>query len=173
MAIIRKYNGVELSAPGSGDANNYTSLNITGTTAETVLSTVLVPGNTFKQYDIIDLESRLRKTGNGGLATIRIRVGTTVSTGATLLATYTSTSVLHTFIPIFRRFVIKNISTGTECMPATTSAPNDITQLLVINSNISVDWTVNQYIIVTGQLNSSADTMNCLYIILKHIDGSL
>lgn len=173
MSIIRKHNGVDLSAPYNGVTNSFTTVNITSTTAEVILSTVLIPANTFKLYDIIDIESRLRKTNNNATATIRVRIGTTESLGATLFATFTSTSSTHSYIPIYRRLVIKNLTTGTETLPSATSSVADFRVVSLINSNIAVDWTVDNYIVVTGQLGNASDIMNCMFVILKHIDGSL
>lgn len=172
MPIIRKYNGIELSAPKTGVVNNFTTTNITGTVAETILSTILIPANTFNLYDIIDIESRLRKTNTNGTATIRIRIGTTQVLGATLFATFTSSAAVHTYIPIYRRLTIKNITTATETLTATDSVVTDMGAITTINTNIAVDWTVDNYIIVTGQLANAADTMNLMFIVLNHIVGA-
>ncbi len=174
MSIIRKYNGIEISPPSNVVTNDFTTTNITGTVAETILTTVLIPANTFKLYDIIDIESRLRKTNANATATIRLRVNTTeVIAGSTLVATFTSTAVSHTYIPIYRRLTIKNLTTGTETIPGATSRLADINASTLVNSNISIDWTVDQYIIATGQLGNASDIMNLMFVVLKWTDGSL
>lgn len=173
MPIIRKYNGITVSPPSTGIVNNFTTTNITGTVAETILSTILIPANTFKLYDIIDIESRLRKTNSNATATIRIRTNTSQSlTGAVLIGTFTSTLASDSYIPIFRRIVIKDLTSGTEFADATsTNIVNDLNNNTLVYSNTAIDWTVNQYIILTGQLGSTSDIMNLMFIILKCIEG--
>jgi hypothetical protein len=175
MPIIRKYNGVDLSPPGTGSTNSYTTLNITGTVAETILSTTLIPANTFQQYDIIGIESRLRKGSTSATATIKIRIGTTQSLTATQVATYTSTSASHGYIPIMRRMVVKTVDgsgSGTEVLTTGTSMPSDVSRAGDTGiSNLAINWTVDNYIIATGQLGNTGDTMNCMYLITDYITG--
>lgn len=176
MPIVRKYNGVDLSPPYTGATNSYTTVNITGTVAETILSTIFVPANTFKQYDMVGIESRIRKTSTNGTATIRLRVGTTQSLSAMQIATFTSTSAAHTYIPIMRRMVIKTLngtSDGTEIVTSSTSLVSDSYRDGDTGvSNLAINWTVDNYIIATGQLGSASDTMNCMFLITDYITGA-
>ena len=65
---------------------------VTGTTAETLLNTYLIPANTFGANDVMRISSFLaEKTGTAGTVTMSIKVGTTATFGsATTIATYTT-----------------------------------------------------------------------------------
>ena len=65
---------------------------VTGTTAETLLNTYLIPANTFNANDVMRISSFLtEKTGTAGTVTMRVKVGTTATFGsATPIAVYTT-----------------------------------------------------------------------------------
>lgn len=175
MSIIRKKNGINLNPEKTGIINSFAgSSNIGGTTAETVLSTVLIPANTFKLYDIIRIESRLRKDNNNDIATIRIRIGTTESISSTLAGVYTSTASNHNYIPITRYYAIENLSgagSGTKSFPASFSLAVQ-SGVADVESNLAIDWTVDNYVVLTGRLSNASDVMNLMYIVVDQINGA-
>ena len=71
MAYIRKIKDIEVNPP----QNNALGTTVTGTLSETITQSVLVPANTFKQYDIFGIEARLRKQNSKGINTLRLRIG--------------------------------------------------------------------------------------------------
>jgi len=139
---------------------------------ETVLDSVLIPANTFTQYDVVDIISRIIKTGTNQLPIVRIRIGPSINTSQTLVATnQTGTSSLL-LIPTFRRLFIQNVSNSTYVLN-TGSTLLSIIDLSPSNaySNITtIDWTVDNYIIITVvwvSALSSADVVWSTYIVTK------
>lgn len=165
--MIRSINGIDYNPPSVKGNNTTASI---GTT-ETILNSVLVPGNTFKIYDVVGVQTRIRKTNAISNVTIRMRIGTTLNTTQTLAGTFTTSSNLHTFIPFDRRMSIQNLTTNTTVVSASTSIVSDgAGNFTNSESVLAIDWTVDNYIIITGQSASSTNTLNCGYIYLDLIE---
>lgn len=168
---IRNKNGIRFTPPVVETINNFIGFeNVTDDTSELILSSVLIPADSFKLYDIIEIESRIRKNNTNGIVAIRIRIGTGQTTSDTLVATYSSTSATHTFIPIKRTLTIKDLDgtpSGTKTIDASTSVSYDYIYSGFTISDLNINWTLNNYISVTGQMQSLLDEMNCMYIKTK------
>jgi hypothetical protein len=167
--MISKVKGIEYNPPRTvGDTTGYT-----GVTTERVVNSLLIPGGSLKQYDLLGIDSRLRKVGTVGTATIRIRIGTAVNTSQQLVATYTATNSTGTLIPIMRRLSINNLTNSTYAPSVTTSNAWDHAGPTISWQNITtINWANDQYIIITSQCTNSADTVYCPYIITDFIQGS-
>jgi len=167
--MISKVKGIEYNPPRSvGSTTSFT-----GVTTERLVNTVLIPGGSLKQFDLLGIDSRLRKVGVAGTATIRIRIGTTPNTSQTLVATYTATSASHTLIPIMRRLSINNLTNSTYVPTAATTNSWDFAGPTVTWQNITtINWANDQFIIITSQCTSTADTIYCPYVITDFIQGS-
>jgi hypothetical protein len=160
MTYIRKINDITVNGP----VNGATGVSITGGITEVVAQSVLIPANTFLQYDIIGLYGRLRKQNTNDTATIRLRINTTPTVGGQLVGTYASTSATHLLIPISRRLVIKTLDgtgDGTMVMGNTAGESTDIGMTNQSYSNLAINWSVDNYLIVTGQLRNASDILNC------------
>jgi hypothetical protein len=99
----------------------------TGTTAETILQTILIPANTFTNGDFIMFSALVTKLANLGVTTHTLKVNTTNTlTGATLI----STAGLNTtnFTMKFKREIALNGGNG---------------YILNISNNIQNDQTIN------------------------------
>lgn len=164
---IRNKNGILFTPPGVNEINNFTGSENNTSITETILSSVLIPANSFKTYDIIEIESRLRKNNSNGAATIRIRIGTGQTTTDSLVATFSSTTISDSFIPIKRTLKITSATTTTQVINSSTSLSFDDEFSGSTLSDVTIDWTKNNYISVTGQLVSASDNMNCMYIKTK------
>ena len=161
--MIRKLKGIEVNLPSQITINDLTTEDITGTATETPLSAVLVPGGTFATGDVIGIETRLRTSGTEGGKTIRIRIGTGTTISEELAAVTSSASDLLTFLPLSRMMVIKEedgTGDGTEFNTTTRTVSSDIgdsfSSLSVIET-LTTDWTIDNYITVTGQLEETGD----------------
>lgn len=167
--MISKVKGIEYNPPRTvGNTTSYGA-----STAERVVNSVLIPGGTLKQFDLLGIDSRIRKVGTNGTVTVRIRIGGTVNTSQTLVATYTSTVASHTLVPIMRRLSINNLTNSTYVPTSTTSNAWDFAGPAIAWENItSINWANDQYIIITTQCASSVDTVYCPYIITDFIQGS-
>jgi hypothetical protein len=127
-------------------------------TANTFSQSVLVPANSVALGNVIEFKLRGRKTGNNGNYTIRLYANTTnnLSGSPILLGTYlsgASTGISQQFI---RTAAVKNATTNTEMVLATTSLALDYTATTF--SAIAVNWGVNQYIIGAVQNVSALDS---------------
>jgi len=160
--MIAKISGVTYNPPRTtGQTEAYAS-----STAERVVNSVIIPGGSLRQYDQIGIDSRVIKSGANGTVTVRIRIGTALNTSQTLVATYTSTSASHTFVPIMRRLSIPAITNSTYSLTSTTSLSWDFASPSTGWENITtINWSSDQYIIITTQCASVSDTIYCPYII--------
>ena len=113
----------------------------------TFSQSVLVPANSVALGNVIEFKLRGRKTGSGGNYTIRLYANTTnnLSGSPILLGTYSSgasTGISQQFV---RTAAVKNATTNTEMLLATTSLALDYGP--IVFSAIAVNWNINQYII--------------------------
>jgi hypothetical protein len=137
------------------------------TLVETITSSNLISANTVAVGDILTLFARVKRTTTTGtILTTKVYLNTSLSLiGATLIATVSSGTTVNS-IDFGRIFVVKS-ATNTQGFNASTytnfarySTPTDLT-----NSNI--DWTVNQYLIISITLLSAlevAQSSGCLLL---------
>jgi hypothetical protein len=168
--MIRKVEGQTYNPPKEGLMSS-SGQTLTGT--ETVLDSVLIPANTFTQYDVVDIISRIIKTGSNQRPIVRIRIGPSINTSQTLVGTNDTGATTALLIPTFRRLFIQNVSNSTYVLNTGS------TFLLIIDinapnaySNITtIDWTVDNYIIITVVWSSfnvaPADVLWSTYIVTK------
>jgi hypothetical protein len=124
----------------------------------TFSQSVLVPANSVALGNVLEFKLRGRKTSNNGNYTIRLYANTTnnLSGSPILLGTYSSgasTGISQQFV---RTAAVKNATTNTEMVLATTSLALDYTGTTF--SAIAVNWGVNQYIIGAVQNVSALDS---------------
>ena len=128
----------------------------TSTASITISHSILIPANTFEVGNIIRIHNRMRATGVGAAKTQRIYVNSTNDlTGALLIATNTAGSNVL-FQGMKRDLVIK--SSTTEVIAATVPIATDDSSSNSL-STLTIDWTINKYIIFTNQRGSSADVL--------------
>ena len=168
--MIRTVEGQTYNPPKEGLMSNQ-GQTLTGT--ETFLDSVLIPANTFAQYDVVDIISRVIKTGSNQQPIVRIRIGPSNNTSQTLVGTNQTGATTHLLIPTFRRLFIQNVSNSTYVLN-TGSTLLSIIDLNAPNaySNITtIDWTVDNYIIITVVWSSfnlaPADVLWSTYIVTK------
>ena len=122
-----------------------TSSALTGTTAITLIKSVLIPANSFSVGDICYITNRAIRSTATGSSTNYIYVNTSASlSGATLVGTQSAGS---RFYAMERNLFIKS-ATVSETIDVSTSvsADNPAVQATA-NSDLNIDWTVDQYII--------------------------
>jgi hypothetical protein len=133
--------------------------NVTGTTADTLTTSVTISANTFTTGDILRITSFNEFTGTAGTKQVRFYINTSASlSGATLLGTTPNAVASTRAIGMDRNLVIKSAtSTKTHSASATTTYTNsNITAGALTNANI--DWTTTQYLIVSIQLGNTGDS---------------
>jgi hypothetical protein len=141
-------------------ASNYTNVGLTATTAETILHALLIPANTFGVGRDPKFNCLGTKVGTANFVTIRARISTSAApspvTSGTLIATLVPASGSVLWYPFERRAIHIDTATSTLSTNVSSVAHTDYFNAganTVLNNNI--DWTVNQYLIITGQPASS------------------
>ena len=166
--MLRKVNGVTYNPPSS--VNNTTI--ISGSVSQSILNYVIVPANTFQQYDVVGIQTRVIKSGTTGILNTFIKIGPTLNISQTQVARYQSI-LTDTFAPLDRRISIQNLTSDTRVHPTSASTSSDISISSTTDmESLPIDWTVGNYIIVTGTKSSSSDSINCPYIILDLIQST-
>jgi hypothetical protein len=133
---------------------------ITGTTAKTKTISVLVPANTFGAGTILQLSAFGIRTAGTTNGTMRIEVNTSDAIGGTLLANYVYTGS-NSWFKMQREFIISNSTTDTSGYPGGTGALNDNAAVVAAIASNAIDWTVNQYVVVSMQNGNIADSTFC------------
>lgn len=146
----------------------------TGTTAETVLySTANLVGN-FDVNDIFKILLNYNCTSNANNKTIKIYLASSSQTqgasfnasGTTQLATYLTTTNGAMKRALLRNIQFMNSLSSQQVVSTTTNGlDNDETALnsAAALSTLTWDYSANTYLIVTGTLASSGDTINFLH----------
>jgi hypothetical protein len=141
--------------------NTADSATITGTTANTLIYSQLIPANTFAAGDVIRLSYRALKTGVVSTSSVYFYINTTNTvTLATALGQYFGAATTR-MIQVDRKLYIKNTRENTEMFNtglSNTTYPEYIVSANNVFTNIAIDWTVNQYIIFANALGSASDS---------------
>jgi len=146
-------------------SDNTNGTAVTGTTANTLSKSLLVPANTLKANSIVNLIARAAKTGTAGTIQLRLYWNTTASlTGAILLATTTANAASSVFSQMSRWIpveVANGTGNGTRMFTATTFATADFGVSTAALSTLALDWTVDSYLICAIQNGSASDSSVC------------
>lgn len=131
----------------SKDITDSTAL--TGTTAITLMKSVLIPANTFATGDTINILNRaVRNTATGGAINYMYINTTNSLTGATLVGTMSGS---FSFYGMERSLYIKS-ATNSETFNATASAAgSEVVTGVNGSSSLNINWAVNQYVIAAFQ----------------------
>jgi hypothetical protein len=172
---ILKYNGstlkwentipnIQLLAQASPNTTH------TGNTNNTLIYSKLIEANIVGTGDGLQIATKFTKpSGSAANPTVRLYINTSASlSGATLLATYATTNLNGRFFLVERTANVDGATTN--FIAATSGALTDSASLsTVASSDVSIDWTVNQYFIVAIQLGNSGDstTLRMVNVILN------
>lgn len=133
---------------------------ITSNATEEISSSYLISANTVTVGSFLEMFTRISKTVDGGVTyTIKIYANTSVSlVGANLLATATTDNVSRNSADIGRLFIVKS-ATNTQGMLNSQSTPLRYVVPSGAFTETNIDWTVNQYIIISLTNNGSGQTV--------------
>jgi hypothetical protein len=137
---------------------------VTGTTANTLTGSILIPANTVTTGDILYIKTRVRKTGTVGTLVTRMYVNTSAAIGGSLIATSATNAASSLYFQYTRTLAVKS-ATNTESMAGNFNVnpdDNSVSSTAVSASNI--DWTQNQYIVVAVANSSTADSSRSSFI---------
>jgi hypothetical protein len=131
----------------SKDITDSTAL--TGTTAITLMKSILISANTYTTGDVVKILSRAIRSTATGTAINYFYINTTNSlTGATLVSTQNGA---FRFYAMERNLYIKSTIISETIDVATSISSDANVALTSANSNLNIDWSVNQYIIAAFQ----------------------
>jgi hypothetical protein len=147
-------------------ASQYISNTVANTYSSTTLGvafSLLIPANTFGSGDVFQIRARLNKSG-GGSSTLRVGFNTT---NANLTGiTYVTAQVSVTSSPNLGERTFSIDGTTTSYQSSTLGfwgAGGSETQIAAISSSTAIDWTVDQYFIIAGQM-ASGDVFTQVFI---------
>jgi hypothetical protein len=122
---------------------------LTGTTAITLMKSILIPANTYATGDVVKILNRAIRNTATGTAINYFYINTTNTlTGATLIGTQ---STAASYYANERNLYIKS-TTISETIDVTTTISSDANVSSAnANSNLNINWGVNQYIIAAFQ----------------------
>lgn len=147
---------------------NSSAVVVTGTTAQTIAQSILIPANTFVTGDVIEIAWRLTKTTSTATVGSRLNVNTSLSMTGALQITTQSLVTTTLFAQLNRTANIIS-STNTSVFSNSTASSSDV----VINANaatsLNIDWTVNQYIFTMIQPTNIADITTSAFLSIKRL----
>jgi hypothetical protein len=134
---------------------------ITGTIVESIIENITIPANTYLNGGILRLYNlKVRKVGAVGVTTaMKIYIGPNSNnlSGATQIGVLSGTLFAGSlFFEMLRTFTCT--TTSLLGLSFTASSNTDTIISTVARSSTAVDWTVNQYIIITIQAASISDS---------------
>ena len=138
---------------------------VSGTVGEALVYSKQINASTVVTGDILRAYARVGKTGTTASYTTRFYFNTSASlSGATLVGTVTiGASVLYTFLE--RHYAIRSGTATRSLAPTITNTFTDIASGVGGNGTVSetsVNWSVNQFFLVSIQPVSSADSCSFL-----------
>ncbi len=142
----------------------------TSSLTEVKLGSILVPANTFKTFDVVKLESFIKKTGTNAVSNVRLYWNNTDDlTTPVQIAEYIGVPATATAIPMLRRLSIMvsdGSGNGTNVLLNTVDIYQDYLNagLTTTPSSLAIDWTIDSYIVVAGDVDNASDNINCQWI---------
>jgi hypothetical protein len=145
----------------------------TSSLTEVKLGSIFVPANTFKTFDVVKLESFVKKTGTNDVSNVRLYWNNTDDlTTPVQIAENIGVTATATAIPMVRRLSIMvsdGSGNGTNVLLNTFDIYQDYIQpnvaaLTSTPSSLAIDWTIDSYIILAGDVDNASDNINCQWI---------
>jgi hypothetical protein len=122
---------------------------LTGTTAITLMKSILIPANTYLTSDVVKILSRAVRNTATGSASNYFYINTTNSlTGATLVGLQSAAAWV---LGMERNLYIKSATNSETFISSVSSSGSEVGVSLSAPSNLNIDWSVNQYIISAFQ----------------------
>jgi hypothetical protein len=145
----------------------YTStLASTSSLTEVLILSVLIPANSMTATGtntVFRIDAGIRKTGTTNTATVKFYANTANNlTSALQLGTYSVASNVLT--SMFNRFGAIANSSSTEFFTSTTSLSSDYQGIAGAGTTVNINWTVDQYIILAGNVVNGADSIGGFFL---------
>jgi hypothetical protein len=137
--------------------DNVNSSAVTGTVANTIFKSYLIPANTLAVGDTLDFKAVCSKTGTNANANFRLYTNTSASlTGASALALVTP-GATNLYFSLDRTYTLKSGNT-LESFPVGSTAPTDEVATTLAISNTAFNPAVDNWFIVAIQPNNASDS---------------
>lgn len=150
-------------------AKDVADVTISNTTSEVELKSLFIKANTFKIGDALQLFAIFFRATSNNNVILRFRANTTNDLNGSPIQISTFTITLSQLYNIYRRvLLIKNATTNTQSYPPTVSLADDGASAGAAGV-LAIDWTVDQYIMITAQMLGGSDTISAnLFSITKY-----
>jgi len=138
--------------------------------SNTIINSILIPANTFSANSIVTLESCVTKSGAVYNASMFFYYNTSASlTGASLIATFSNFGTTTRAAQLYRRMSIvtsDGSGDGTQVLLTSFNGRDDIGSFNYTGgfSTLSINWTSDVYLIVSGLIANSAESLTCQWI---------
>lgn len=170
-------NGQVLQTNGSGDLSwvanggrpylsNITSNTVTGLT-EQLLVSLLIPANTYTANSHIQFNGRFTRPASTGQTTIKFYLNTSAAIGGTNFGSFQLGSGANTSIRIMRTMSIINATTTTNYNAVGNTVGSDFGA--GTDTNAAINWTIDQYFVVSAQSNSATGSNTSRAIIISQM----
>jgi hypothetical protein len=137
--------------------DNFTA--VTGTTVRTISGSLLIPANTLVGGEILELTTRVEKTGTSSSYEARVFINNAIDINSPAQTLAFSPTIAAGSLSAQLERTIDILDNATAaCFRLGSGSFTDSTSDIYSISNINVDWTVDQYIILAIQNGNSADS---------------
>jgi hypothetical protein len=144
----------------------------TSSLTEVKLGSIFVPANTFKTFDVVKLESFVKKTGTNAVSNVRLYWNNTDDlTTPIQIAENIGVAATVTAILLVRRLSIMvsdGSGNGTNVLLNTVDTNQDYisgaSTVTATPSSLAINWTVDSYIILAGDIDNASDSINSQWI---------
>ena len=142
---------------------------VTGATTESVLSSMFIPANSLEKSDIMRYEMMFSKASSvNGTISLKAYFNVTPNiTGSPVpFADFGSYGVSFNGNASgvgTRGLAILDVKTDTKFLNIGLAAPSDFAGIANTVAATSIDWTVNQYVVLTCTPNNAGDTVTHIY----------
>ncbi len=138
--------------------------------SNTLINSILIPANTFSANDIVTLETCVTKSGGVYQGSTFFYYNTSSSlVGATLLGRFTTFGAATRAAQNYRRLAIVTADgsgNGTQVVSTSFNGRDDMGSYNYTGgfSTLSINWTSDVYLIVSGFVANSAESLTCQWI---------
>jgi hypothetical protein len=156
---VFKYNGTRW-APINGQCLIYsinTSVSVTGTTSQTELGSVTMPGGLMSANGILEVSTFWTVTNSANNKTLKVKIGETSdpASGGTSFMNRTETTILiHQHL-----CVVRNANSTSSQKGHSTGVSGGVGSSTLAITTASYDTTTDKKIFLTGQLSNTGETI--------------
>ena len=140
-------------------------------TANQILTSLLIPANTFTTGDVLRITARFKKSATNSSSQATILINTSISTtGAITWKGNVFTSAQLSIGTQGTGVIINNTSNTQLPWPATNQGATDLINTTQSwQESASINWTTNQYILFFCNPNSALDTVSLIFYMIEKL----